>query len=307
MSVLVVFDIVKSFNGKKVLNNLSFELNEGETLVIVGKSGEGKSTLLKIIAGLVDADSGAIMFKGNRVKGASDRLIPGHPDIKLVNQDFALDLYHTVEENIRIKILHHPKNVIDELTEELLDVMSLTTMRNQKAHLLSGGEQQRLALARTLATEPDLILLDEPFVHLDPPTRQRIEKFIDDKRSSWNSTLIIVTHDGKEAMKWGDKIAYIHQGEFKRVGTAEDFYLRPDSMQEALFFGEMNTIEIAGSTQLFRPDRYEIVASDGVELTVFRHLFLGTHFVNFAKTKLNEDVLLYSVVPLGEHITIQLI
>lgn len=305
MPLLHVSNIVKVLDGKTVLGNLSFELNEGEILVIVGKSGEGKSTLLKIIAGLMDADSGEVKFREKKVSGPSGQLIPGHSEIKLVNQDFALDLYHTVEENIRIKILHHTSEVISEITEELLEVMGLTKLRLQKAHLLSGGEQQRLALARTLANEPDVILLDEPFVHLDPPTRQRIEQYVGEMRNKWRSSIILVTHDGKEAMTWGDRIAFMSGGNIKRMDSAEEFYNNPKSLDEAHFFGEINLIDFEGKTIMFRPNAYTLSEDKGIEINIYRSVFQGTHYVNYGKTRREEDVLLYSALPLEKRVMIR--
>jgi ABC-type multidrug transport system ATPase subunit len=154
-----------------ILKGVSFSVEAGEIIGIAGQSGAGKTSLLKLIGGLADASEGFVYLEGKRVVGPSLRLIPGHPEIQLVNQDFNLDLYQTTEENIKGKILHLPKDIQEQFTEELLDVVELTHTKNQLAHTLSGGEQQRLAIVRALALEPKLLLLDEPFVHLDSQLR----------------------------------------------------------------------------------------------------------------------------------------
>ena len=161
-----------------VLHDLTFEVAAGSIVGIVGPSGGGKSSLLKIIAGLLDANSGEVTWRNQRVKGPADQLVPGHPEIQLVNQDFGLDIYHTVEENVVQKMLYLPNDVRKQFSEELLDLVELTHLRSQQAIHLSGGEQQRLAIARSLAVEPEVILLDEPFAHLDAHLKVRIGNYL---------------------------------------------------------------------------------------------------------------------------------
>jgi iron(III) transport system ATP-binding protein len=307
MAILEAKNISKSFNQKQVLNDVSLSLKQGEVLVVIGRSGEGKSTLLKILAGLSDADDGTVFFKGKQVVGPSQRLLAGHPEIKLVNQDFALDLYHTVAENIRIKILHHTQQVINEITDELLEVLGLKSLQDQKAHLLSGGEQQRLALARTLATEPDVILLDEPFVHLDPPTRRRVESYLHAMKQRWQSSIILVTHDGNEAMSWGDRIAYMEGGAIQRIDKPEAFFNHPRNITEAAFFGDINTVVCNGKEILFRPNHYVIATNeyDGLNITITKSIFQGIHFVNFAKAESGELIVIYSPHELSGSLTIK--
>ena len=142
---------------RPILLTISLTIKQGEIVGIVGKSGAGKTSLLKIIGGLLDSTSGSVIFEGKKVLGPTNKLVPGHPDIQLVNQDFHLDTYHTVEENIREQILYLPKKERDDLVEELLHILELTEIRNQKAITLSGGEQQRLSIARALACEPKVL------------------------------------------------------------------------------------------------------------------------------------------------------
>jgi iron(III) transport system ATP-binding protein len=305
MSVLSVNAISKHFAGKQIIKSLSFDLEKGENIALVGRSGEGKSSLLKIIAGLLDADEGEVLFNGKYVAGPANRLVPGHPEIKLVNQDFALDIYHTVEENIRLKILHHPKHIIDEITDELIEVMGLSRVCNQKAGLLSGGEQQRLALARTLACEPEVLLLDEPFVHLDPITRRRVEGYIQTKCKEWNSSVILVTHDGQEAMAWANRILFINKGNVCRTDSAEGFYNHPASYEEAQFFGVINRVVVEGKERLFRPNAFSITTKKGLTVKIVNSSFLGSHYVVKVRTFDEQELILFSANNLNQTITIQ--
>ena len=168
-----------SFSRKNpIIQDLSFSLRAGSFLGIVGPSGAGKSTLLKIIASQLDADTGEIILDGEHIAGPKDRLIPGHPEIQLVNQDFNLDMYHTVYENLLLRMNHLKPEIREEYIDELLGLMELEQLKKQQAHLLSGGEQQRLALARALATEPKVLLLDEPFAHLDAHIKRKISTYL---------------------------------------------------------------------------------------------------------------------------------
>ena len=142
-----------------VLKRISFEVKRGERIVIVGESGCGKTTLLKTIAGYVQVSSGNILLEGEIVKGPKEQLVPGHPKIKLVNQDFELDDFHTVEENIRLRLLQFNKDYITYRIEVLLKVIGLEKYKSQLANELSGGQKQRLAIARALADETRIVII----------------------------------------------------------------------------------------------------------------------------------------------------
>jgi iron(III) transport system ATP-binding protein len=303
--ILDVRHIAKSFGDKRVLEDVSFQLDEGETIVITGRSGEGKSTLLKLMAGLLESDAGEIMYRGKKVPGPSASLIPGHPEIKLVNQQFDLDSYHTTAENIRLKTMHHTKEVSAEIVEELLTVTGLQHVRNHQAIQLSGGEQQRLVLARCLAEEPDVLCLDEPFVHLDPLIRRQIEQYIRKMRAQWQSSLILVTHDGREAMQWADRIVWMEDGRVKRVGSPRAFYEQPENFYQALFFGEMNQLNVGGHSRMFRPEAYQIAQKEGIVIHIQYSVFGGNYWMNFAQTADGQPLVLHANEPLTGLITIQ--
>lgn len=261
---------------KPILAGINFSVKKGQFIGLVGPSGAGKSTLLKIIAGQLDATSGKVILESEQILGPKDRLIAGHPEIELVNQDFKLDLFHTVEENLRLKCLHLTHQQRDELITELLDLLELSAYRKQKASQLSGGEQQRLALARALAGEPKVILLDEPFVHLDVYLKEKIISYLRLLKKIRKTTFILVTHDGQEVLNLADQIIFFNEGKIQRIDEPLQFYLHPTNEYEGKFFGVLNQVKINKKVHLFRPADYFLVNdSNLVEISVE---YKTTHF-----------------------------
>jgi iron(III) transport system ATP-binding protein len=283
-----------SYEGRNILRDVNFSLGKGECLAIVGKSGAGKSSLVKILACLTPPESGRVFFQDRVLPDPRTLLIPGHPEIKLVNQDFDLDLFHTVEENLRIKLPGYVESVKKKLINELLEMTELTALSKQQVRYLSGGEQQRLALARALVTEPDVLLLDEPFVHLDPNLRMKIERFIKQKVKVWGGSIIIVTHDGREAMSWADRILYLKSGSVQRLDTPKNFYEHPSDFEEAAHFGAINRIKWCAHEILFRPQAFELVQEGGLNARKWHSKYLGTHYENWLLTSDNQEIILYS-------------
>ena len=163
---------------RSILTNIQLTVKKGEMLGLVGPSGAGKSTLLHILAGLLDASKGTVKLDGELILGPKDRLVPGHPEVQLVNQEFGLDLYHTVRENLIVKANHLTKEIRDQFADELLDLLGLTSIANSQAVYISGGEKQRLALGRALIMEPKVILLDEPFAHMDAHIKRKVVHYL---------------------------------------------------------------------------------------------------------------------------------
>lgn len=257
------------YREKPIIIDLSFSLKKKQTLGIIGSSGEGKSTLLKLIAGLLDPTSGEVRLDKFRVPGPNEKLIAGISDIQLVNQDFSLDLYHTVYENLVHKTTHLSKEIRIDFINELLDLADLEHLRDKTAIQLSGGEQQRLALLRALAMEPKVLLLDEPFSHLDIHIKHKLINYLAEYKKIRKSTLIIVSHDGLDLMQLADNIAYFKAGNFKRLATPKEFYENPTTYHEGLFFGELNSIRFQKKEILFRPNQYELSPfENSIELTV---------------------------------------
>ncbi|MBK7128810.1 MAG: ABC transporter ATP-binding protein [Crocinitomicaceae bacterium] len=244
MEILNVKNLTLSYGTKKIINKVSFSLTAGEIIVILGASGDGKTTLMKALAGLLPVQSGEIRYKDQHLKDALHKLVPGHHEIKLVNQDFALDKYHTVEENVRLKLSRFDESYRILRIDTLLKLTGLNTYHNLKADDLSGGQQQRLAIARALADEPELLLLDEPFNQLDFQNKQKIEQHVRSYLRKNNMSAILVTHNGIEAMEWADRIIFIRKGKIRRIDKPSDFFNHPTNKTEAEFFGELNHIKM---------------------------------------------------------------
>jgi iron(III) transport system ATP-binding protein len=281
---------------KSILSGIDLDLKPGQILGLVGPSGAGKSTLLKIVAGLLDADLGTVKLGKEQIVGPKNLLIPGHPEVQLVNQDFELDLFHTVRENIVLKANYLPKNECNELVDELLDIFELNHLTLQIAKTLSGGEQQRLALARALAMEPKVILLDEPFAHVDAHLKSRISNYLMALKKIRKTIFILVTHDGQEVLSLADQIAFFSDGKIQRIDTPEAFYFSPTDAYEGLFFGDLNLIKRNKKQMLFRPTEFTLDLNEEgeeVDLKFIRKSFCGPHYQNFFKVGSRETIVLY--------------
>lgn len=251
--ILHIDNLSVAYGSKSVVKKCSFELEAGEIAVILGESGDGKTTLLKAIAGLLPQKKGRIVFNQETVRDSQEKLVPGHEGIRLVNQDFGLDLHHSVEENIRLKLLRFNKEYQEQRISTLLRLTRLTKFRNDKATAISGGQQQRLSIARALADEPELLLLDEPFNQLDFQTKDKIARHVRAYLKKNSISALMVTHNGLEAMEWADKIIYMEKGKIKRIDTPQNFFESPNNKKEASFFGEVNKLQVKEEEIYFRP------------------------------------------------------
>ncbi|MES2799483.1 MAG: ATP-binding cassette domain-containing protein [Bacteroidota bacterium] len=277
-----------------ILSEINFSVKQGEIVSIVGRSGAGKSTLLKIIAGKIMPEKGDVFLEMEQV--TKQRLIAGHSEIGLVNQDFKLDEFHSVEENIRLQILHLKDKIRDKFIEELLSLVGLTALRSQQARLLSGGEQQRLAIARMLAKEPKLILLDEPFSHLDQLLRNKLINYLLDLVQIRSVSIILVSHDGAEVLGLSDKVYFLKNGKLKYKGTPFKLYYHSKTLEEGRMFGPLNSVKIGEKRILFRPDEFtEEVVGNGIHMDVVfeKSIFNGILFENHFLTSNKEKVVLY--------------
>lgn len=281
---------------KEILQDVSFNLKQGAFLGIVGKSGDGKTSLLKIIGGYLTPSKGEVVQNGHKLKNANGMLVPGYENIALVHQDFGLDLYHTVIENIKEKVLHLSYGLQKELIDEMISLLDLGKLVNRQAISLSGGEQQRLSIARALVSEADLILLDEPFVHLDSPMRRKLFLYLQKLREVRNTSFIIATHNGEELLGLTDEVIYFKKGRIKRRAKPDTFYSNPRSIEEAEFFGLVNSIRIGEKRLLFRPDQFSIHNNNNqkVEIEFLGNQKFGPLYYNNFRTMRGEDLLLFS-------------
>jgi iron(III) transport system ATP-binding protein len=294
--MLKVEHVSLDFN-RPILKSLHFQVREGETLAIVGKSGAGKSSLLQIMAGRLDASHGVVYFNETKIKGPSEQLIPGHPFIELVSQDFRLEAYTSAEENIRSAALHFSSLKRDRMVRKMLLLFELNEVAHTKVNLLSGGEQQRVALARALAKEPKVLLLDEPFSHLDAVLRSKLSRYIKNLQQKSGLTVVLVSHDGSEVLSFADRILHLRSGKIARIAEAEKAYFRPKGIEEARLFGAINSVRIGNKRFTFRPSEYFLpgdqnIPFDAIPLDVsFRErLFFGTHYEHYFTTNDNDTI-----------------
>lgn len=249
--------LTKSFGAKPVLSNIDLQLNAGEWLGILGESGSGKSTLLRILGRFQDAEEGKVFFQEQALKPVSGELIPGHESIKLIHQEFELFPNQTVEENIAYSLRFYEAAYRKEKVNELLLVTGLEYVRGQKAKLLSGGEKQRTAIAKALAEQPDVLLLDEPFAHLDNHNRRVLASAIETMRRQQKMACVFVTHEAADALAWSDRIAVLREGKIIQIGTPQEVYNQPVDSYVAELTGDINWVaDDANAKQFYiRPEK----------------------------------------------------
>ncbi|MDG1333184.1 MAG: ABC transporter ATP-binding protein [Crocinitomicaceae bacterium] len=293
--MLELQNVSLKFNEKVILEDISCSIGAGEIVGIIGKSGMGKTSLLKVMSAHLEVNSGKVIYAGKALIGPNEKLITGYEDLQIVNQDFALDLYHTVEENVREKVLHLPKKEQLILIDEVLSLVELDHLRLQKAHLLSGGEQQRLALARALACEPTFIFLDEPFVHLDQALRFRIMNYLKRLNEVRNIAIVLVSHDGSELMGLVNRLLHLQNGKIVRDDHPHNLFYQPVSVEQAELLGTINQLEIKGDEILFRPNEYSLDSgSIKIEVGFKRSLNTGLLVLNYFVTPNGTNIVLSS-------------
>ena len=240
MSSVKIVNLTKQFNNVNILENINLEINQGELITLLGKSGCGKSTTLKLIAGLIKPESGDILFDGKSVLNlkTQDR------NAVIVFQDYSLFPHMNVFENIEfgLKVNKIDKNLRKNKVLELINLVKLTGLEDKYPNELSGGQQQRVAIARCLAVNPKILLLDEPFSSLDINLRGEMRAFILKIQKDLGITTVLVTHDKEEALMMSDKIAVMIDGRVAQFDTPRNLYERPNSKEVANSFGERNYI-----------------------------------------------------------------
>lgn len=235
-----VRNISKSFGETKVLEDISFDVNEGESLVLLGASGSGKTTILRIIAGLELPNSGSIILHGKDVTELPARM----RGTGVIFQSYALFPKMNVEKNIGygLRLRGRSKKETAETVNRLIELIGLEEHRKKSPSQLSGGQQQRVAIARALAYEPEVLLFDEPFGALDAQIRTRLRREIRALLKKINVPSIFITHDQEEALELGDRIAVLNQGRLEQIGTPYDVYNKPATEYVATFLGAANLL-----------------------------------------------------------------
>ncbi len=256
MSSVVLKNLVKSYDGKKnIIDNINLEIKDKEFIVLVGSSGCGKSTILRLISGLEQITSGEILIDGKVVNNKH----PKDRDIAFVFQSYALYPHMSVYDNIAfgLKMRKFSKEYIDEKVKEVAKSLNLEELLDRKPRQLSGGQRQRVALGRAIVRNPKVFLMDEPLSNLDANLRVQMRSEIKKLHQTLQTTFIYVTHDQTEALTMGDRIVILDKGKIQQVDTPEVIYNNPKNMFVAGFIGQMNFINVNVNNNKFKIENVE--------------------------------------------------
>ena len=220
-----VKDLCKTYEGQQVLKNISFEVKKGEFLAVLGLSGCGKTTLLRILIGLEKQDSGTIQKDGQEISA----LRPDQRGMGIIFQNYALFPNMTVLQNVEyaLKLRKEMAGKAEEIAKRTLDMIGMSEHLDKKPRQLSGGQQQRVAIARTLALNPDVILLDEPISALDVTNREIMKKELKEIQKKFGSIMIFITHEQEEAFYLADRIMVMSEGKIEQIDTPEEIFQNP--------------------------------------------------------------------------------
>lgn len=246
-SLIELRNVSKSFGATRAVEDVSLSIERGAICVLLGASGCGKTTVLRLIAGLEAPDSGEIWLNGERVAAQGVWQPPEMRRVGMVFQDYALFPHMSVRQNVAFALAALDGKLSraerDGRVRRMLELVGLADRAERFPHQLSGGEQQRVALARALAPEPSVVLLDEPFSNLDAALRRTMREEVRRILRAANATAIFVTHDQEEALSLADTVVIMSAGKVQQVGAPQEVYLRPISREVAAFLGEANFIE----------------------------------------------------------------
>ena len=301
--IIELKNVTKSFDGEVVLDNISLDIYDNEFLTLIGTSGCGKTTTLRLIGGFETADAGDIIFMGENINN-----VPPHKrNVNTVFQRYALFPHLNVFENVAFPLREKkvPKAEIEQKVREMLSLVALTGFEHRSVTSLSGGQQQRVAIARALVSQPKVLLLDEPLAALDLKLRKDMQQELKKIQKATGITFVFVTHDQEEALSMSDTVVVMSEGRIQQIGTPIDIYNEPENAFVADFIGESNILDgvmledrkVAFSGHVFdcvdagfgkkepvdvvvRPEDVDIVAEEkgmlkGVVTSV---TFLGVHY-----------------------------
>ena len=277
--MLSVNNISFSYLDNKTLNDISFSLEKGKILSIIGESGCGKSTLLKLIYGLYDLDEGSVFWNEKEILGPKFNLIPGMEYMKYLAQDFDLMPFITVAENVGKYLSNIYKDKKNQRIAELLEIVEMTEYANVKAKFLSGGQMQRVALARVLALEPEVLLLDEPFSHIDNFRKNSLRRKLFGYLKEKQITTILATHDSTDVLSFADEVVIMKEGQIIELGKPNDIYNKPKNFYIASLFGDVNEIQIDRKKKLLFPHQLEVVENSELSVVVKNNYYKGNYYL----------------------------
>lgn len=302
-----------AYQKEPVLKNIHLNIAQGENVSLIGASGCGKSTLLQLIYGIHHTD-GHIFWKENEILGPKFNLVPGETFIKYLSQDFDLMPPLTVAENVGKYLSNMYPIKKKRRIKELLEVVEMKDLANTKTKHLSGGQQQRVALARALANEPELLLLDEPFSHIDHFRKNNLRRSLFSYLKEKNITCITATHDSTDALSFADQTIVLKNGKIHAQASPRELYENPPSKYVASLFGDVNEImlknlipsETSRKKVLLYPHEIKVVPKSLLKAQVLQSYFKGGNFL--IKAQLNAEIIYFEhlmELAEGERVAVQ--
>lgn len=292
-----------AYQTQPVLSEIDFDLPTGQHLAVLGESGCGKSTLLHLIYGLLHLEAGSITWHDQPLLGPKYNLVPGEDFIKLVAQEFNVMPYITVGENVATFLPRLDSQKDNQRVNELLRIVDLLEFKDKKVKDLSGGQKQRVALAKALAKQPQLLLLDEPFAHIDSFRKNHLRRQLFGYLKSHGISCITATHDADEALAYSDQMLILNAGKVEAYGTPQSLYTELGSAYQGSFFGEVNSLPSAlldpsqsNKTVYLLPHQLGVTAQKtALEVMVRASYYKGSHYLIAADWEGNEVFFVSSV------------
>lgn len=303
------------YTATEVLKNISFSVKGGDYIAIVGESGCGKSTLLEIIYGLLHIEHGTVYWNDEKLLGPNFHLIPGEDFMKYLPQDFDLMPFITVSENVGKNISNLDRNKKERI-RELLEVVDMMAFENILVKNLSGGQKQRVAIAKVMADEPEILLLDEPFSHIDNFRKNSLRRNLFNYLKEKNILCVVATHDSTDALSFADEILVIKDGEVLAKDKPEQIYNHPKSAYMASLFNDVNEVKekeihldsSSEKTVLLYPNQIKKAEESGLKVTVISSYFKGSYYL--IEAQLNEKSIFFeheASINKGEEIYIEIL
>ncbi|MDG4715280.1 ABC transporter ATP-binding protein [Winogradskyella marincola] len=258
-----------------ILKDINFSVNSGENLAIIGESGSGKSTLLKLIFGEYDLEQGQIFWKNTEILGPKHNLVVGYDFMKYVSQEFDLMPYTSVENNIGKHLSRFYPEEKEQRTKELIKIVELEDFATTKVKNLSGGQKQRVAIARALAKEPEILLLDEPFSHIDNFKKQSLRRNVFNYLKTKNISCIVATHDKNDVLGFADEMLVLNNQKIIAKDNPQSLYKNPKLPLIASFFEEFNVI----NNKIYYARQLKIIEHSNLKATVKQSYFNGNSWL----------------------------
>jgi iron(III) transport system ATP-binding protein len=279
MSVLKITNLNKSFGKVCVAKNISLEVQEGEIFTLMGKSGSGKSSLLRMICGFERPDNGEIILGDKTIFAPNIDVEASKRKLAIVFQHYALFPHLSVAKNI----LFGYEKLGREKLANLMAKTGISNIKDRYPHEISGGQQQRVALCRALIRQPKLLLLDEPFSSVDNEIRMMLRQELKQMIKEFNITSVFVTHDREDAFHISDRLALMADGKILQIGNIKTLYEHPVNQEAAGLLGKINVIYKNGAEFLFRPNDIDVCANGEFEARVFESVYHGFYYINVLK------------------------